>query len=46
MSEVFQLGTHVVWVTPSGAALLVDPAEGREQMSDAEIDRLFAPGPK
>jgi Ca-activated chloride channel family protein len=39
--EVFRLGNHLVWVTPSGAALVVDTTDGREQMSDADIDRLF-----
>jgi Ca-activated chloride channel family protein len=41
IKEVFQLGSRVVWVTPSGAALVIDPNGGQETMSDAAIDRLF-----
>jgi Ca-activated chloride channel family protein len=41
IKDVFQLGNHLVWVTPSGAALVIDTSEGKEQLSDAEIDRLF-----
>jgi Ca-activated chloride channel family protein len=46
MREVFQLGNWVVWVTPSGTALIIDRGSGREEMPDADIDRLFvAPTP-
>jgi Ca-activated chloride channel family protein len=41
MREVFQLGNHVVWVTPSGSALIIQPDSGQESMTDAEIDWLF-----
>jgi Ca-activated chloride channel family protein len=41
MKEVFQLGNHVVWVTPNGCALVIDTDKGAETMSDAEIDALF-----
>jgi Ca-activated chloride channel family protein len=41
VKDVFQLGNHVVWVTPSGVALVVDTTTGQETMSDAEIDKLF-----
>ena len=44
--EVFQLGNHLVWVTPSGTALIIDQNDGREEMSDADIERLFVAGPK
>ncbi len=40
--EVYLLGNQVVWVTPSGAALVLDTTGGKEKLSDAEIDRLFA----
>jgi Ca-activated chloride channel family protein len=40
MKDVFRLGNRVVWVTPSGAALVID-ADGREALSDDEIDKLF-----
>jgi len=39
--EVFRLGNHLVWVTPSGTALIVDLNDGKEQLPDAEIDKLF-----
>lgn len=39
--EVFQLGNYVVWVTPSGKALVIDQANGAEALADADIDRLF-----
>jgi Ca-activated chloride channel family protein len=42
MKDVFQLGGRVVWVTPSGAALVIDPSSGKEELSDAEIGKLFA----
>ncbi len=41
MREAFRLGNRLVWVTPSGSALVVDPGDGREEMTDAEIDALF-----
>ena len=42
MQQVFQLGNHVVWITPSGTALVVDQDAGQEDLLDADIDRLFA----
>jgi hypothetical protein len=33
-------------VTPSGTALVVDTSDGREEMPDADIDRLFQPRKK
>ena len=39
--KVFQISNHLVWVTPSGSALVVDTGAGQEEMSDADIDRLF-----
>jgi Ca-activated chloride channel family protein len=41
LREVFQLGNRVIWVTPSGTALVIDVNSGQEQMSDEAIDRLF-----
>src|SRR6185503_8696461 len=38
---VLQLGNHVIWVTPSGTALVIDTNDGVEQLTDADIDRLF-----
>lgn len=41
MREVFRLGNYLVWVTPNGSALVIDPNNGRDEMPDQEIDRLF-----
>jgi Ca-activated chloride channel homolog len=41
MREVFQLGNWVIWVSPSGTALIIDQGSGQEQMTDEAIDRLF-----
>jgi Ca-activated chloride channel family protein len=46
MREVFQLGNYLVWVTPSGTALVVDVNDGRSDLSDADIDRLFTASKK
>lgn len=42
MKEVFQLGNHLVWITPNGTALIIDTTDGNENMSDQDIDLLFA----
>lgn len=42
MKDVFRLGNHVVWITPNGTGLVVDTTDGNEQLSDEEIDSLFA----
>jgi Ca-activated chloride channel family protein len=42
VKDVYLLGNHVVWVTPSGTALVIDTSDGKDNLSDAEIDRLFA----
>jgi Ca-activated chloride channel family protein len=39
--KVFQMGNHLVWVTPSNTALVLDLSHGQEDMTDADIDRLF-----
>ena len=41
VKEVFQLGNHLVWVTPNNTALIVDTSTGKEELSDKEIDELF-----
>ena len=41
MKEVFSLSQSVVWITPSGTALVVDPSNGKEELSDEEIAKLF-----
>jgi Ca-activated chloride channel family protein len=39
--DVFRLGNHLVWVTPNGTALVVDTCEGKDKLTDTEIDKLF-----
>jgi Ca-activated chloride channel family protein len=41
MKDVFRLGNHLVWVTPSGAALVIDTTDGKEKLTDKEIESLF-----
>ena len=41
VKDVFQLGNHLVWVTPNGTALVVDTSDGKDKLSDEEIDKLF-----
>jgi Ca-activated chloride channel family protein len=42
LKEVFRVGHHLVWVSPSGTALLLDTCDGKETLSDDEIASLFA----
>lgn len=41
MKDVFQLGNHVVWISPSGIGLVIDTTGGDEKIADVEIDKLF-----
>jgi Ca-activated chloride channel family protein len=41
VKDVFKLGNHVVWIAPNGTVLVIDTNDGKEQLSDAEIDGLF-----
>jgi Ca-activated chloride channel family protein len=41
VKEVLRLGNHLLWVTPSRTALVIDTSEGCEALSDAVIDALF-----
>lgn len=41
VKDVLQLGNHLVWVTPSGTALIIDANDGKDQLTDEEIDKLF-----
>lgn len=45
MKEVFRLGNHLVWVAPSGQALVIDARTGQDKLADEEIDKLFTPPP-
>jgi Ca-activated chloride channel family protein len=40
LKEVFQMGNRVVWVTPSGVALVVAD-DGADKLADEEIAKLF-----
>jgi Ca-activated chloride channel family protein len=42
MKDVYRLGNHLVWVTPSGTALVIDRENGADTLADADIDALFA----
>ncbi len=41
VKDVFRLGNHLVWVTPSGTALVIDSNDGKDELSDKDIDTLF-----
>jgi Ca-activated chloride channel family protein len=41
VKQVFQLGNYVVWLAPSGTALVIDANSGKEKLADADIDRMF-----
>jgi Ca-activated chloride channel homolog len=41
MKDVFRLGNHLVYVTPSGVALVIDTNDGKETLDEEEIARLF-----
>lgn len=41
MKDVYRLGNHVVWITPSGTALVIDQTQGTDTMDDADIKALF-----
>jgi len=41
VKDVYRLGNHLVWVSPSGTALVVDANDGKDKLSDEEIDKLF-----
>jgi Ca-activated chloride channel homolog len=42
MKDVFRLGNYLVWVAPSKTALIIDTSDGKDKLTDAEIDDLFA----
>ena len=42
MKDVFRLGNHVVWIAPNGTGLVIDTTDGKEKLSDREINVLFA----
>jgi Ca-activated chloride channel family protein len=42
LKAVYKLGNHLVWIAPSGTALVIDTNDGKEELSDKDIDGLFA----
>jgi Ca-activated chloride channel family protein len=42
MKDVFKLGNHVLWIAPNGMALVIDSEDGKDRITDREIDMLFA----
>ena len=41
LQKVFAIGNHLVWVSPSRTALIIDRDNGSEELTDAAIDALF-----
>jgi Ca-activated chloride channel homolog len=41
MKDVYRLGNHLVYVTPSKTALVVDSNDGKDTLSDDEVAALF-----
>ena len=41
IKEVFRLGNHLVWITPSGTALVIDTSDGKEKLTDEEIEQAL-----
>jgi Ca-activated chloride channel family protein len=41
MKNVFKTGNSLVWLTPSGTALVIDAQNGKDRLTDQEIDQLF-----
>ena len=39
--NIFRISNHLVWVTPSQVAIVIDPLAGAEEMADQAIDDLF-----
>jgi Ca-activated chloride channel family protein len=42
LKKVYGLGNYLVWMTPSGKALVIDANNGKTTLTDAEITTLFA----
>jgi Ca-activated chloride channel family protein len=41
VKDIYALGNYVIWVTPSGKALIIDLNAGLETLPAADIARLF-----
>ena len=42
LKDVFRVGNHLVWIAPSGTALIIDADTGLETFEDGAIAALFA----
>ena len=43
LRKLFGLGNYLIWVTPGNTALVIDTQEGKNTISDQEIEQMFAP---
>lgn len=43
LRKLFGLGNYLIWVTPGNTALVIDTQEGKNRISDKEIEQMFAP---
>ena len=43
LRKLFGLGNYLIWVTPANTALVIDTQEGKNTISDKEIEQMFAP---
>ncbi len=43
LRKLFGLGNYLIWVTPASTALVIDTQEGKNTISDKEIEQMFAP---
>lgn len=43
LRKLFGLGNYLIWVTPGNIALVIDTQEGKNTISDKEIEQMFAP---
>lgn len=43
LRKPFGLGNYLIWVTPGNTALVIDTQEGKNTISDKEIEQMFAP---
>jgi Ca-activated chloride channel family protein len=41
MKDVFRMGNHLVFVTPSQTALVIDTSDGKDKLTDEEVAALF-----
>jgi Ca-activated chloride channel homolog len=42
LKELFLVSNYLVWMTPGGTALVIDATQGREELEQAEIQKLFS----